>query len=261
MEYLSLDYLIVYAFLLITLIIGLRAGRGIKDIREYALGNRKFGTVALTLTYLATNIAGASIFNVAGVIFTEGIIITAALLLLVFTFLFSALFIAPHAVKFKHCLTMGDLVGHFYGTKAHLIAGCLGILTTFCIATMELSMLGEVGASLLGWSRDWTILLGGLGLSLYAMHGGIKAVTATDVFQFLVLLVGIPVLAALALEAAGGMEAIVAKVPPEKLQILDHPEFNQYLAMGLIWLIPLGAMDPAIIQRLLMGRSREALRT
>ena len=29
MNYLSVDYLVVYAFLLITLIIGLRAGRGI----------------------------------------------------------------------------------------------------------------------------------------------------------------------------------------------------------------------------------------
>jgi SSS family solute:Na+ symporter len=41
MNYLSVDYLIVYAFLALTLIIGLRAGRGIKDIREYAIANKK----------------------------------------------------------------------------------------------------------------------------------------------------------------------------------------------------------------------------
>ena len=66
MHYLSLDYLIVYAFLLITLIIGLRAGRGIKDIKEYALANKSFGTVALTLTYLATDIGGAAILDWGG---------------------------------------------------------------------------------------------------------------------------------------------------------------------------------------------------
>ena len=91
---------------------------------------------------------------------------------------------------------------------------------------MELSILGEVGVSLLGWSRAWTIVLGGLGLALYAMHGGIKAVTATDVFQFLVLLIGIPVLAVIVLEKAGGMHAVIAQVPPEKLQIVHHPEFT-----------------------------------
>ncbi len=261
MNYLGIDYLIVYAFLLITLIIGLRAGRGIKNMREYVLANKSFGTVALTLTYLATNIAGASIFNITGIIVDKGIIITAALLVLMLLFLFEAFFIAPHAAKFKDCLTMGDLVGHFYGPTSKLIAGCLGLLTSFCIAAMELSMLGEVGASLMGWSREWTIALGGLGLALYAMHGGIKSVTATDVFQLLVLLIGIPILAMRALEAAGGMQQVIAHVPPEKLQIIQNPELKKYLAMALIWLLPLGTIDPAVIQRMLMGRSGKALRT
>lgn len=70
MHYLSIDHLIIGAFLLITLIIGLRAGRGIKDIREYAIANKQFGTVALTITYLVTNIAGASVFHTAGLFLT-----------------------------------------------------------------------------------------------------------------------------------------------------------------------------------------------
>ena len=37
MNYFSIDYLIVYAFLAITLVMGIRAGNGIKDMKEYAL--------------------------------------------------------------------------------------------------------------------------------------------------------------------------------------------------------------------------------
>ena len=58
MNYLSIDYLIVGGFLLLTLLIGLLAGRGIKDIREYAIANKQFGTGALTLTLVATYIGG-----------------------------------------------------------------------------------------------------------------------------------------------------------------------------------------------------------
>ncbi len=58
MHYLSIDHLIVGSFLLLTLLIGLRAGRGIKDIREYAIANKQFGTGALTLTLVATYIGG-----------------------------------------------------------------------------------------------------------------------------------------------------------------------------------------------------------
>ena len=58
MQLFSVDSLIVAASLLITLIIGLRAGRGIKDIKEYATANRMLGTGALVLTWLATDVAG-----------------------------------------------------------------------------------------------------------------------------------------------------------------------------------------------------------
>ena len=53
MQYLSIDYLIIYAFLAITLFIGIRAGRGVKDIGDYAIANKSFGTGALVLTYPA----------------------------------------------------------------------------------------------------------------------------------------------------------------------------------------------------------------
>jgi Na+/proline symporter len=74
MQYLSIDYLIVYAFLAITLIIGLRTARGIKDIREYANANKIFGTSALVLTWLATDISGASLLDMTASVRTEGII-------------------------------------------------------------------------------------------------------------------------------------------------------------------------------------------
>jgi hypothetical protein len=45
-------------------------------------------------------------------------------------------------------------------------------MPSFYIATVELSMLGEVGHTLLGWPRGETIILGGAGLALYAAHGG-----------------------------------------------------------------------------------------
>ena len=54
MNYFTIDYLIVGGFLLLTLLIGLLAGRRIKDTREYALANRMYGTGVLTITFLAT---------------------------------------------------------------------------------------------------------------------------------------------------------------------------------------------------------------
>ena len=52
MHFFSTDHLIVYAFLATSLVIGLWAGRGIKNIREYAIANNmKFSVNSLTTQY------------------------------------------------------------------------------------------------------------------------------------------------------------------------------------------------------------------
>lgn len=48
-NYLSTDALIMYGFLLITLIIGLWPGRKVKIIRDYAIANSAHGTGVLTI--------------------------------------------------------------------------------------------------------------------------------------------------------------------------------------------------------------------
>jgi len=55
---LDVDGLIVSSFLLLTLAVGLWSGRGVKNMREYAVANKQFGTGVLTMTMLATYITG-----------------------------------------------------------------------------------------------------------------------------------------------------------------------------------------------------------
>ena len=52
-----IDIAIVIGYLLITLVIGIRAGMGKnvnKTMKDYALGNRSFTTIALTSTLVAS---------------------------------------------------------------------------------------------------------------------------------------------------------------------------------------------------------------
>jgi Na+/proline symporter len=95
MRYFTIDYLIVYAFLAITLFIGIRAGKGIKNIREYAIANKIYGTGILVLTFFATNIGGASTLDTASDVFSDGIIMTVALLEVAIQILIIAIFITP----------------------------------------------------------------------------------------------------------------------------------------------------------------------
>ncbi|MHB9147060.1 MAG: sodium:solute symporter family protein [Candidatus Amoebophilus sp.] len=261
MNYFNIDFLIVYAFLAITLIIGIRAGRGIKDIREYAIGNKMYGTLTLTLTFLATNIAGISVMDGASGVFFNGIVRIIPEIGVVIQILFFAFFITPKVLQFKAALTLGDVMGDLYGRVSKTIAGILGLFYSISMVSMELLGLGIAIEALLGFQASWTIIIGGVFLALYSSYGGIKSVTITDVFQFLILIIVIPLLANIALKHAGGIKVVFASLPPTKLKIFNHENFSYYLTLFLLWSIfPVGITSPPIFQRLLMGRDAQQLR-
>ena len=261
-QYLSIDHLIIYAFLIATLWLGIRAGRGVKDVREYVVANKSFGVGALVLTFLATNLAAGSIFNVLPDLFSEGIIMTLALFGLPIGFLIFAFFIAPKAAYFTQCMTMGDILETCYDTKSKVIGGILGFLTTISIAGMELVLLGVIGEKILNFPGTWTIIIGGLVLAMYSAHGGIKSVTITDVFQFVVFVIGLPALGYFILNKAGGIQNVFNALPDSHFKIYSHDNFKLYLTLFLLWSIfPAGLIDdPALVQRLLMSKKPQDLR-
>ncbi len=59
----NIDIAIVILFLIVNLIVGLSSGRGIRTIREYALGNRNFSTATIAATIVATWL-GAHSFSI-----------------------------------------------------------------------------------------------------------------------------------------------------------------------------------------------------
>ena len=261
MNYFSIDHVIVYASLLLTVIVGLRAGRGIKTIREYAVGNKMFGTASLVFTFLATNLSGDAIINDAAIIFRDGIIMTVAVFGLIFTFTIRAFFVAPHAVHFPKCITLGDMMQQLYGKTSGVIAGLLCLLQAIFFASMEFVVLGIICESLIGINAKPAILVGGFILTLYTAHGGIKSVVTTDVLQFLMVVVGIPIIAYMGVSQVGGITSLLSQVPQEKWMIVGHPKFYFYFTMFLlITIFPAGMIDAAIIQRLLMGKTKQQLR-
>src|SRR3546814_12322384 len=125
MNYFSIDAIIVYTFLFITLLVGLCAGRNIKDIKEYAIANRAYGTGVLTMTMLATYITGSHVIGYVGYIFERGILPFIATFFcgVVICFLFIARYIAPHIRHFEVCLTLAEVMGILYRIKLRIWIG------------------------------------------------------------------------------------------------------------------------------------------
>ncbi|MCG8340783.1 MAG: sodium:solute symporter family protein, partial [Cytophagales bacterium] len=259
-NYFTLDHIIVYLFLLATLLVGWYVGRNNKTIDDYAIGGRTFGLAVLVMTFLATQIGGATTIGFAGHVFSDGIIMLAAASGYFIARLFMALFIAPKMEYFDDCLTMGDIMGKLYGERSRLTTAIIGALfSIFFVAAQSLS-LGIIFESLLGMKRNVGIALGGLTVVAYAAFGGIKSVAITDVVQFVVLIIMIPLIATVATNHEGGVNALFHKVPAEKWEVLGHEKFTDYLMLFLIWaMFPNEAAMPPVVQRMLMARDKKQI--
>ncbi len=258
MHYFSLDHWIVYAFLLITLGVGLWAGRGTKDLQEYAIANRVYGTGVLTITFLATAIGGSTIIGTTGNVFRDGIIpiITTGVAPVV-CLLWMALLIAPRMVHFEGSLTMGDIMGVLCGKHGQVATGVLGFLSTICVVSGQILALAYVYEFLLGLKSQWAIGLGGLIAITYAALGGMKAVTITDVLQFVVLVIVVPMIAHVMTNEVGGIKTLLSRVPTEKLQMVDHPKLGYYTSLALFLCVfsPV-LLSPPFVARMLMARDK-----
>ena len=255
------DILVLLAFLILTLAIGIVAGSSLRSFPDYALSGRRYTTGALVLTYLATDIGGGSVFGDTQEVFSQGIIMTAALSGLAVSFLLRAWLLAPRMHRFSDCLTLGDVMAKLYGPRARYIAGLLSLFSALSITALQLIAMGMATACLVGLPAQWGSTAAAVLLATYTAAGGIRAVTATDIFQFLILIVILPTLASLAVSHVGGLEALLQAVPPERWQLTAHPRASYYGTFFLLWAVfSVEMTDPAIMQRLLMAREGRQLR-
>lgn len=247
------DLIIITIYLGITLIVGIYKGSGIKNVREYAIAGRNYGTPVLVATIFGTLIGGGSTIGITESIFGTGIIF-------LFIFLGDPIHkliisekIAPRMGRFHNMISVGDLMDSFYGKAGRLAAGLCGFILLAGLLGAQISAFAYIFHFFTGMSPLLAIILAATIVVLYSAFGGIKAVTATDVIQFGVIIVAIPVIANVALIKVGGYQALFEALPPEKLAIFPPGASKlDYGLLIILFIIPF--LNPAVMQRLLMAR-------
>ncbi len=252
----STDALIVYGYLFITLVLGLWAGRNVKNIQEYATANRMYGTGVLIITFLATWVGGGSVLRESAEVFEDGIIRIVTALAQVVSILFIAWAIAPKMYRFTDSITLGDLMGKFYGKYARMITSIASLGYTIGLVGMQVVSLGYV-YEFLGLENKWGMILGASILIIYSAIGGIKSITFTDLFQFIILIIVIPLLANAITMEAGGIKEVFHKIPAEKLIVFGHKKFSYYLMLFILAIFPVGLLSPPYVQLLLMAKDKK----
>ncbi|MFN2321103.1 MAG: sodium:solute symporter family protein, partial [Dermatophilaceae bacterium] len=107
-----------------------------------------------------------------------------------------ALLLAPYLRKFGK-YTVPDFVGDRYNETARLISVVCALVISFVYVAGQMGGVGVVFQRFLGVERAWGVVIGMVIVFFYAVVGGMKGITWTQVAQYSVLIIAyiIPVVA------------------------------------------------------------------
>ncbi len=90
------------------------------------------------------------------------------------------------------------------------------VLVTSGLLTRGITLVAvcKIISASVGWRMDYMIIGTGLVMLLYTLHGGLWAVSITDVVQFIFLFVITVIVTPLSIQHVGGLQALVQKLPP-----------------------------------------------
>ena len=180
-----------YIFLLAT--IGLYAGIGImsrtNDAAEYYVAGRRVPAIYNGMATGADWMSAASFIGMAGTLYLTGYSGLAFIMGWTGGYCLVALFLAPYLRKFGQ-FTIPDFLGERYGGNLPRFLGIFAaILCSFVYVVAQIYGVGLITSRLTGVAFELGIFLGLAGILVCSFLGGMRAVTWTQVAQYIVLIV------------------------------------------------------------------------
>lgn len=250
-----LDTAIIVLYLISILAMGLWYSRGINEFKAFAVAGRSYPAWVVMATLSASFIGGGFSIGNAEKVFLFGILNIVALFGFSMKEMWVARYIAPHMDAYKEVLTIGDLVEIHYGEKAKIFTGVFAVLFCAGVLGAQVGAMGYIFQVFLDLPQTIGILIGCTIVILYSTYGGLKAIVFTDIVQFFLLIIGIPLTLFMGIQVIGGWSSFVSSIPQGHLQISSrYYAWPAFIALFLSFMLG-EAMIPPYLQRLLVGRS------
>jgi Na+/proline symporter len=193
------DIIIFVVFLIANLIVGALARGKKQTFREFAIGNKNFSTATLVATIVATWASGSKFFNELEQTYSTGLYLIIAIIIGVpLGLLITGYIIAPRMGNFLNHVSMADAMGSVYGKGVQFVAAIGVVFRNIGFTAIQFKVISKILVALFhaqGAEVTYITIAAAAIVTLYSAFGGVKAVTFTDVIQFITFGTLLPVLA------------------------------------------------------------------
>ncbi|AWN81463.1 sodium:solute symporter family protein [Candidatus Cardinium hertigii] len=259
----NLPLIMIVAFLLLTLVIGIYYSRKVNTFREYAIGNKQFATATLVATTLATIYGGAGLLRTVEQVYVQGLF---WVLIISFYPIYYWL-LAPLMLRmglFMQHLSVAESIGSIYGKGPRLVAALASTIACIIIIAMQIIAITRAIEMCINLDNSGNAKIMQITLTVtatcilifYSMLGGIRSVTFTDVLQFLIFTTVIPCTTWFILKATNQPMIVGASslYQEPKFQLDSCLTTNKLLALVSLFLARLTCVYmPTNIQRIYMA--------
>jgi cation/acetate symporter len=180
-------------FIFLGATIALYAGIGIMsktaDVSEYYVAGRRVPAIFNGMATGADWMSAASFIGMAGTLYLAGYDGLAFVLGWTGGYVLVALFLAPYLRKFGQ-FTIPDFLGARYnGNLPRTIGVIAAIICSFTYVVAQIYGVGIITARLTGIEFQYGVFLGLAGILVCSFLGGMRAVTWTQVAQYIILII------------------------------------------------------------------------
>ena len=259
-----LDYIAMLAYFLVLIWIGVSVVRSRSEKNKYdsfLAADRNMNLLQTTSSAAATDIGGGFSIAMGGLGFTLGVsgswmIAVSGLSIVMVSFL-----MVPKVKRWSDRvkgLTTGDLFAARFDRKTGTLAAVVIGLSWFTFVGGQIIAGGKLLQVTLNMNLTLAVLVSGAVILAYTTMGGLKAVIYTDVFQMLVLMIGIVFIAVpVGLIEVGGWSVMAQQFSSSDStkHLLDwsavgwRQMLGWFFAIFPVWFISIAAMQRIVAAR------------
>lgn len=247
----------VIIYLCVTVAIGYWASRRVKNTADFVVAGRSLPLIMVASVMFATWFGSETILGASSEFVQHGLLgvvedpFGAALCLILI-----GLFFARPLYRLN-ILTFSDYFELRFGRKAELLSALMIVPSYFGWIAAQLLAIGILLNAITGLPMAWGVILSALLVIFYTWLGGMWAVSITDFFQTIVIIIGMVVLAIILLNRAGGWDSLIEAMPKGFLKFTPEPKPLSVFEYIAAWItIGLGSIPQQdVFQRVLSAKN------
>ena len=208
------DLWVLVGYLLTMVAIGIWSRHRAINQEQFLVAGRSVGPVLYTGTLAAIIIGGGATVGGIKLGYTYGISGMWFVSMYGLGMIVMGVVLVPRLLTLK-LYTIPELLARRFGRTARVAGGIVMGCYDFMIVVVSIIAVGSVAEVMTGVSRTMAVLLCSIVMICYSVLGGMWALTATDIVQFVIKTVGIfIVLLPAAIFRAGGLASMHQRLPP-----------------------------------------------